>query len=132
MPLQTLHSILVKSILYQPLSSAIFFVLYIPFWLNLYLVSSFHTYCHNCLYIPFWLNLYLHLLPLRHTVWTSLHSILVKSILDHRLHTQSLHISLHSILVKSIRPRSAYRRRLKNLYIPFWLNLYAQGCIISI
>ena len=55
-----------------------------------------------------------------------LHSILVKSIHLPTANSESLMNSLHSILVKSIRSLPLSDRDLNLLYIPFWLNLYAE------
>ena len=77
----TLHSILVKSI--QNSRSALerrCLSLYIPFWLNLYIIIRRNIHILWKLYIPFWLNLYRNRLFLFLMRWSTLHSILVKSI----------------------------------------------------
>ena len=55
---------------------------------------------------------------------TALHSILVKSIRCRYMLPTRSNLSLHSILVKSIRFDKLRERNQKELYIPFWLNLY--------
>ena len=105
---QTLHSILVKSILRQNAIRNNLFFLYIPFWLNLYMrqIILLQTLCK--LYIPFWLNLY-KLLKNAMKRHFPLHSILVKSIQDATEFIRPIVVTLHSILVKSIRRRQVLK-----------------------
>ena len=99
---KSLHSILVKSILYK---LSYFFAshsLYIPFWLNLYNCTIRSLEGFFKLYIPFWLNLY----SIRHSLialsrflyipfWLNLYDRCIRGTTDWRQ-------ALHSILVKSI------------------------------
>ena len=98
-----LHSILVKSIPVADTLRGEIVSLYIPFWLNLYHVTAIYYVVGIVLYIPFWLNLYK----------------------DRKVIDAYNNATLHSILVKSILEFEYLKRSIERLYIPFWLNLYA-------
>ena len=99
---QSLHSILVKSILRNARKAILSVYLYIPFWLNLYVWRKLLCTYANYLYIPFWLNLYFS---------TSACSCIVCF----------LYIPFWLNLYKIVFECDS---GMLLLYIPFWLNLY--------
>ena len=79
------------------------------------------------LYIPFWLNLYKNDNTLKNHYWT-LHSILVKSIQNNSVAQSRSYILYIPFWLNLYKFPAKICEKIFWLYIPFWLNLYDSDC----